>query len=95
MWENGAIDVVSDLLISSFKESLLQESTIDATWDWKEYGISPTTAAAEAIERILIYKPQSYINNERLGCINGESCSFKFYISTLCSHIILTQICGN
>jgi hypothetical protein len=72
-----------------------KESTIDSARDWNDFGISPTTAAAKAIERLLISKPQSYTNSERLGYINGTSRVFIIAYIYSCSHIILLQTCGN
>jgi hypothetical protein len=73
--ENGFLDTVSELLISSLRESLLQESAIESARDWKDFGISPTTAAAQAIEKLLISFPQSFLHDERLGPITGMLCN--------------------
>jgi hypothetical protein len=91
------MDVVSDLLVSSIKESMAQEAINDSTNDWKDFEISPATAAAEALECLLITKVQNFIHNTRLGHINGKRIeNILFHKIFLCTHVIIvSQICGD
>ena len=61
--------MAAELVMTSFRESLMTNSDVDPTDEAEEFEISPTTQAAAAINCLLSAYPRFFTNADRVASI--------------------------